>query len=53
MYHKTFKGAEPIAYVDTGLYEGGHNDYYEAFNPSELHWVRRSHYLLRAHKIPR
>ena len=53
MYHKTFKGAEPIAYVDTGLYEGGHNDYYEAFNPSDLHWVRRIHYLLRAHKIPR
>ena len=53
MYHKTFKGAVPITYVDTRLYEGGHDDYYEAHNPSDLHWVRRIHYLLRAHKIPR
>ena len=53
MYHKTFKGAEPIAYVDTGLYEGGQDDYYEAYNQSDLRWVRRIHYLLRWHKIPR
>ena len=53
MYHKTFKGAEPIAYVDTGLYEGGQDDYYEAYNQSDLRWVRRIHYLLRAHEIPR
>ena len=53
MYRKTFKGAVPITYVDTRLYEGGHNDYYEEHNPSDLRWVRRIHYLLDAHKIPR
>ena len=52
-YHKTFKGAEPITYVDTRLYEGGINDYYEAYNQSDLRWVRRIHFLLSAHKIPR
>ena len=53
MYHKKFKGAVPITYVDTRLYEGGHDDYYEAHNPSDLRWVRRIRHLLDAHKIPR
>jgi hypothetical protein len=53
MYHKQFKGAVPITYVDTRLYEGGHDDYYEAHNPSDLRWVRRIRHLLDAHKIPR
>ena len=53
MYHKKFKGVVPITYVDTRLYEGGHDDYYEAHNPSDLCWVRRIHHLLDAHKIPR
>ena len=53
MYHTTYKGPEPIAYVDTGIYEGGRNDYYVAYNESELRWVRRMDYVLRAHKIPR
>ena len=52
-YHKKFKGAVPITYVDTRLYEGGHDDYYEAHNPSDLRWVRRIRHLLDAHKIPR
>ena len=53
LYHKKFKGAVPITYVDTRLYEGGHDDYYEAHNPSDLRWVRRIRHLLDAHKIPR
>ena len=42
-----------MTYVDTRLYEGGRNDYYEAYNQSDLHWVRRINNLLEAHKIPR
>jgi hypothetical protein len=53
MYHKKFKGAVPITYVDTRLYEGGHDDYYEAHSPSDLRWVRRIRRLLDSHKIPR
>ena len=53
MYHKKFKGAIPITYVDTRLYEGGHGDYYEAHTPNDLRWVRRIHHLLDAHRIPR
>jgi len=53
MYHKNFKGTVPISYVDTRLYKGGHDDYYEAYSQSDLHWIRRIHYLLGAHKIQR
>ena len=53
MYHKQFKGAVPITYVDTRLCEGGNDDYYEAHNSSDLRWVRRIRHLLDAHKIPR
>ncbi len=52
MYHKNFKGTVPITYVDTRLYEGRHDDYYEAYSQSDLRWIRRIHYLLDAHKIP-
>ena len=53
MYHKTFTGQAPITFVDTRLYEGGHNDYFEAYNKSDIRWLRRIHYLLEAHNIPR
>ncbi len=53
LYHKNFKGTVPISYVDTGLYEGGHDDYYEAYNQSDLRWIRRIRYLLHAHQIRR
>ena len=53
MYHKNFRGQLPITYVDTRLYEGGHDDYYEAYSPNDLRWVRRIHYLLDAHGILR
>ena len=53
MYHKNFKGTVPISYVDTRLYEGGHDDYYEAYTSSDLRWIRRIHYLLHAHQIQR
>ena len=53
MYHTAYKGPEPVAYVDTGLYEDGRNDYYEAYNERDLRWVRRIDYVLRRHRIPR
>jgi hypothetical protein len=53
LYHKKFEGAVPITFVNTRLYEGGHDDYYEALSPSDLRWVRRIHHLLDSHKIPR
>ena len=53
MIHKTFTGQAPITFVDTRLYEGGHNDYFEAYNKSDIRWLRRIHYLLEAHNIPR
>jgi hypothetical protein len=53
MYHKNFQGKTPITYVDTGLYEGGHDDYYEAYTSSDVRWIRRIHYLLHAHQIQR
>jgi hypothetical protein len=53
MYHKANHGPEPITYVDTRLYEGGRNDYYEAFNEGDLIWVRRIRDVLDSHNIPR
>jgi hypothetical protein len=66
MYHKKFKGAVTITYVNTRLYEGGHDDYYEAHGPSDLRRfapsdlreccarrLLRGRHLLDAHKIPR
>ena len=50
---KRFRGQLPITYVDTRLYEGGHDDYYEAHSRSDLRWIRRIHHLLDAHKIQR
>ena len=53
MYHTAYKGPEPVAYVDTGLYEDGRNDYCEAYNERDLRWVHRIDYVLRRHRIPR
>jgi hypothetical protein len=30
--HKAYTGPELVAYVDTGLYEGGQRDWYEAYS---------------------
>ena len=53
MHHATYNGPEPIAYIDTGLYEGGRHDYYEAYNERDLLWLRRMDYVLRRHYIKR
>ena len=53
MYHKAYDGPKPITYVDTRLYQGGRNDYIEAFNQDEVIWLRRICDVLGAHNIPR
>lgn len=53
MFHKTYEGPVPIGYVDTGLYEGGSNDWYEAYNEADVLWARRLSLVLRRHNIPR
>ena len=52
LYHKAYDGPKPITFVDTRLYQGGCNDYIEAFNEDELIWVRTIRDLLDAHNIP-
>jgi hypothetical protein len=44
-------GGLPPPYVDTGLYEGGRRDWFEAFTPQDLTWARRMDYVLRRHNI--
>ena len=53
MHHVAYKGPKPISYVDTGFYEDGRHDYFEAYNERDLLWVRRMDYVLRRHQIPR
>ena len=43
----------PVTYVDTGLYEGGQHDWYEAYSEGDVRWARRLDYVLLRHKIPR
>ena len=35
--------------ADTGTYEDGRHDYYEAFTNDELTWARHLDYVLRRH----
>ena len=51
--HKTYNGPVPLTYVDTGVYKGGMNDYYEAYTEQDLCWARRLNYVLKYHQIPR
>ena len=51
--HKAYTGPEPVGYVDTGLYEGGQDDWYEAYSEGDVLWARRLDYVLRRHNIPR
>jgi hypothetical protein len=51
--HKSYTGREPVGFVDTGLYEGGQHDWYEAYSEADVRWASRLDYVLRRHKIPR
>jgi hypothetical protein len=51
LLHKSCGGPLPIGYVDTGLYEGGRRDWFEAFTLRDLTWAKRMDYVLRHHNI--
>jgi hypothetical protein len=51
--HKTYKGPVPLTYVDTGVYDGGSNDYYEVYTSEDLCWARRMDFVMKYHRIPR
>ena len=53
LHHATYKGRKPISYVDTGIYEDGRHNYYEAFIDEDLTWASCLDYVLRRHRIPR
>jgi hypothetical protein len=53
MYHKAYDGQRLITYVDTRLYQGGPDDYIEAFNDEEVIWLCVIRDLLDAHHITR
>ncbi len=52
-WHKSYEGLEPISYVDTGLYEGGRNDWHEAYTEVDLIWARQLDLVLRSQNILR
>ena len=51
--HKTYNGPVPLTYVNTGVYEGGGNDYYDAYTEQDLCWARSLNCVLKYHQIPR
>ena len=51
LLHKSCVGPLPIGYVDTGLYECGRRDWFEAFTQRDLTWAIRMDYVLRRHNI--
>ncbi len=51
--HKSCGGPLPIGYVDTGLYEAGRRDWFEALTPLDLAWAIHMDYVLRRHNICR
>ena len=50
--HKTYNGPVPLTYVDTGVYEGGGNDYYEVHKHEDLCWACRLDFVMKYHWIP-
>ena len=51
--YKKYQGPVPLTYVDTGLYEGGSDDYYEVNTGDDLTWARRLNLVLKHHGIVR
>jgi hypothetical protein len=43
--HKAYTGPEPVACENTGLYEGGQHDWYEAYSEVDIRWLRRIDFL--------
>ena len=51
--HKTYNGLVPLTYVDTGVYEGGSNDYYEVHTHEDLCWAHLIDFVMQYNRIPR
>ena len=51
--HKTYNGPVPLTYVDTGVYEGGDNNFYEVHTHEDLCWACRLDFVMKYHRIPR
>ncbi len=51
--HKMYNCPVPLTYVDTWVYEGRSNDYYEVFTRADLCWVRSIDFVMKYHRIPR
>ncbi len=51
--HKTYNGPVPLTYVDSGVYEGGRNDYYEVHTQEDFCWARSMDFVMKHHRIPR
>jgi hypothetical protein len=51
--HKWYSGPIPLTYVDTGVYEGGSNDYYEVYTSDDLRRARHMNFVLNHHRVPR
>ena len=52
-YWYTVTGPIPLTYVDTGVYEGGSNDYYEVYTSDDLRRARHMNFVLNHHRVPR
>jgi hypothetical protein len=53
LIQKKHKGPKQHTYVDTGLYEGWSNDYYEVLTKKDLNWACRLNLVLKHHGIVR
>ncbi len=40
-----------LTYVDTGVYGGGSNDYYEVHTRDDLCWARSMDFVMKYHRI--
>jgi hypothetical protein len=51
--HKMYNDPVLLTYVDTGVYEGGSNDYYKIYTQKDLCWAHRIDFVMKYHRIPR
>jgi hypothetical protein len=52
-FYKLYNCPISLTNVDTLVYEGGSNDYYEVYTRNDLLWVSHMNFVLNRHRIPR
>jgi hypothetical protein len=52
-FHQTYKGPVPRNYVNTGVFDGGSNDYYENYTGVDLRWASSLDLIMKHHGIVR